>query len=312
MNRFLVRVAITVLFLSIVFHANADILDEVKKLPVGVIEGKITVYYTKGYEDRALMLGQMLEEAKEFFEQSLGVSTDINLAVLDRSHWLQISNSRPYGVMWVWDNVIIMPATTDDGAIVSAFLDKVKSGKVPQSVVDKLESLSNQTYDEAIRRQVDAIVFHELGHIYTWTYGLKTHRKWFHEMAATYFSHAFMDAKYPELLAVDDVMDQIKIDTVDPRFTSFEDFERLYGRIDNDNYGWYQTMFARRIAAIYPEHGFSFLEKAKAALESDRQLTDEELLARLEEIAPGFIQWAEEVENWSFSAKQATSDLEEH
>jgi len=71
-------------------------------------------------------------------------------------------------------------------------------------------------------------------------------------------------------------------------------------------------MFDNRISAIYPEHGLSFLEKAKAALESDKKLTDEELLARLEEIAPGFIQWAEEVENWSFSAKQATSDLEEH
>jgi len=113
MNRFLARVIITVLFLSIVFHANAAPLDEVKKLPVNVIEGEITVYHTKGYEDRALMLGQMLEEPSEFFEQSLGISADISLAVLDRSHWLQIINDRPYGSLCVWDNVVFMAATDD-------------------------------------------------------------------------------------------------------------------------------------------------------------------------------------------------------
>lgn len=86
MNRFLAGVAITVLFLSMAFHANVGPLDEVKKLPVNVIEGEITVYHTKGYEDRALMLGQMLEESNEFFEQSLGISASISLAVLDRSH----------------------------------------------------------------------------------------------------------------------------------------------------------------------------------------------------------------------------------
>jgi hypothetical protein len=58
------------------------------------------------------MLGQMLEEAKEFFEQSLGIRASISLAVLDRSHWLQISNF--YGMPWVsWDNVVFLPATID-------------------------------------------------------------------------------------------------------------------------------------------------------------------------------------------------------
>ena len=74
-------------------------------------------------------------------------------------------------------------------------------------------------------------------------------------------------------------------------------------------------MFNNRIAAICPEYGFSFIQKAKAALESDRQLTDEELLALFEEIAPGFIQWAEEVENWQFSAvspQDKTSNEGEH
>ena len=84
-------------------------------------------------------------------------------------------------------------------------------------------------------------------------------------------------------------------------FNAFEDLERLRTGVGVENYDWYQAMFIKRVSAIYPEHGLSFLEKAKASLESDRKLTDEELLARLEEIAPGFIQWAEEVENWSFS-----------
>lgn len=302
MNRFIAGVAITVIFLSIAFHANAGPLDEVKKLPVNVIEGEITVYHTKGYEDRALMLGQMLEEAKEFFEQSLGISANISLAVLDRSHWLQITNFFPYGSPWVsWDNVVFLPATIDDGRVVSNQL--AMSGKASQSVLDKLGS-HNLTYDDAARMFVDVIGFHELGHIYNRTYELTTHRKWFEEMAASYFAYAYMDARHPELLAVFECGHQTIIDTVDPVFTSFADLERLSNAVNSackQNYGWYQAMFIKRISAIYPDHGLSFLENAKVALESDRQLTDEELLARLEEIAPGFIQWAEEVENWSFS-----------
>lgn len=302
MNRFLTGVIIAVLFLSIVFHANAAPLDEVKKLPVDVIEGEITVYHTKGYEDRALMLGQMLEESNEFLEQLLGISASINLAVLDRSHWLQVTKQFPYGlpcVFWGKDYVVLLPATIDDGAVVSMFLDM--SGKVSQSVLDRLES-HNLTYDDAARMMVDVIGFHELGHIYTQVYELTTHRKWFDEIVATYFAYAYMDARHPEFLAVYEALCQTIIDTVDPRFTSFEDFETIYTGVGTENLGWYQSMFVKRISAIYPEHGLSFLEKGKASLESDRKLTDEELLARLEDIAPGFIQWAEEVENYQFSA----------
>lgn len=304
MNRFLAGVAISVLFLSIALHANAAPLDEVKKLPVNVIEGEITVYHTKGYEDRALMLGQMLEESNEFFEQSLGISASINLAVLDRSHWLQITKTFPYGlplVSWAKDYVVLLPATIDDGVVVSFFLDM--SGNASQSVLDKLES-HNLTYDDAARMMVDVLGFHELGHVYTRVYELTTHRKWFDEIAATYFAYAYMDAKHPEFVAVYEALCQTNIDTVDPTFTSFEHFETVYVAVDNvckGNLGWYQSMFTKIISAIYPEHGLSFLEKAKASLESDKKLTDEELLARLEGIAPGFIQWAEEVENWSFS-----------
>ena len=307
MNRFLTRAIIAVLFLSIAFHVNAGPLDEVKRLPVNVIEGEITVYHTEGYEDRALMLGQMLEEAKEFFEQSLGVSADISLAVLDRSHWLQISF--PYGLPNYFingGNLVLLPATIDDGVVVSGYLDK--SGKASQSVLDKLES-HNLTYDDAARRMVDVIGFHELGHIYNWAYELTTHRKWFEEMAASYFAWAYMDARHPELLAVFECVTQTSIDTIDPGFTSFEDLERLRTGVGVENYDWYQAMFIKRVSAIYPEHGLSFIEKAKVSLESDRKLTDEELLARLEEIAPGFIQWAEEVENWQFSAVSPQHNL---
>lgn len=194
--------------------------------------------------------------------------------------------------------MVFLPATIDDGVLVSGYLGK--PGKVPQSILDELES-HNLTYDDAARRMVDVIGFHELGHIYTRVYELATHRKWFDEMAASYFAYAYMDAKHPKLLAVFEGVTQTSVDTVDPRFTSLEDFERIYINVSAENYDWYQSMFVKRISAIYPEHGLSFLEKAKAALESNRNFTDEELLARLEEIAPGFIQWAKEVENWSFS-----------
>ena len=43
---------------------------------------------------------------------------------------------------------------------------------------------------------------------------------------------------------------------------------------------------------MYPKYGLSFLEKAKVSLYDEEEFTNDKLLTRLEEIAPGFIEWS--------------------
>ena len=301
MNRFIIGIMVLTILLMPNFIAKADIpgsnepsvIGKVKNLPLNIITGKITVYYTNGYKDRALMLGQMLEEAKEFFEKSLGVTANVSLAVLDKSQWPQVDEKIPYGLPWMSpkDNLIFMPATNDEGVLLDGSL--ARADKIPPPVLEKLKS-HNFTYIEAVQKAIDSISFHELGHIYIHAYGLKTHKYWFDELAATYFQYFYLYNKNPDWIDIWQSIGQITAKVETPKHTSLDDFERLYYDMDPDNYGWYQCMFEKRISEMYSKHGLSFLEKAKVALDWDENeiTTNEKLLTSLEEIAPGFIEWS--------------------
>ena len=63
-------------------------------------------------------------------------------------------------------------------------------------------------------------------------------------------------------------------------------------------YGWYQTVLNLRVADIYAKHGLAFLRTLKDRLpfRTMDTWTTESLLGHLENIAPGFRRWADELQ----------------
>jgi hypothetical protein len=270
-------------------------LESVHRLQLDSLAGTVPVYFSPGYDKRASRVRAMLEEAAAYFSDSLDTPVAYTLAVLDERHWGALREGLPYGIPYTsigepW--LVVLPAQ-------------------PERSIVYHEHRKHS--DEAVaERFVDLIGFHELGHLYTVEYlyphlaGESAPFGWFEEMLATYFAYAFLRSVYPEWAAIwDAVIDRTVVFADQQPHTSLIDFEEQQSDISRtpkgavpSNYGWYQAVFHQRVRDVFQQQGLTFLVRIKSELPWKRleEWTTEQLLTDLEGIAPGFLQWARQLE----------------
>jgi hypothetical protein len=257
-----------------------------------VTTGKITVYYASRYEKRAAEVRPLVEEAMEFYERKLNVKQVFSVAIVTREQWTKHIQDIPYGLPFVSDNIAFLPATNDGVITAGAIAMK------PNVSATTLKRIKRSGYDfeTGAMKFTDLIALHELGHVYTPAYGIKSPTKWFHEFLAQYFVYAFLKEKHPRLadlfqaVATDVYIEGLK----NPQHTSLEDFERLYSGVGADNYAWYQGKFLQKAAQIYDANKLTFLADVKRAFPLDEkgEITQEVALERLENISLGITAWS--------------------
>ena len=197
---------------------------------------RIRVYYSPGYEKRALELRAMIEDAMQFYERKLQIKEEINLAVLTPDQWRQVGLQVPYGVPNVSSSprVIFLPATTNNATTEANLSLK---NKVSRQALKMIES-SGFTYEEGASKSVDLLGLHELGHMYSTAHGINAANKWLDEFLATYFAYAYLRQRHPKLARLWEGVSHAYVDSIEPKHTALEDFERLYFGVGLDNYGW--------------------------------------------------------------------------
>ncbi len=142
---------------------------------------------------------------------------------------------------------------------------------------------------------------HELGHSYTSQAGLKMHRHWMGELFVNIMLHTYVAEKQPGLLPALEAFPEMVVGagTAEYKFTSLEDFERLYQTLGMGpkNYGWYQSRFHSAAKEIYNAGGKEVLNKLWKALRlHQEELSDIEfadMLAREvhQSVADVFLKW---------------------
>lgn len=191
----------------------------------------------------------------------------------------------------------------------------------PTKYRERLEE-AGFSWKEAARRYVEAITFHEVAHLITDTDAYQVGMPlWFREFLANVFGYAYMHHGEPTYAAVWDVMTAVTLECQRPSHgRTLPKAERL-GQGAGD-YHWFQSFLIQRANRVVEAHGFDFLRAApkafppRSSASSDplwdkidaleqhwNQLSDEEalrrlreindeMLRRLEQIAPGFHKWA--------------------
>lgn len=264
-----------------------ETLQRVQATGVRSIEAGLAIYYSDGMADRARKVSDLLDAADTFLAELLNVQPTFSLAVLNESDWTEIWPI-PYGVPYLslsepW--VVVMPADSASSILFPEF-----------------ESLLGRDRAE---QMVDNIGFHEVGHVYVsagvYPAGVSgvPPVRWLDEFLASYLAMAFLQAAAPERAVIwRDYVTQAS-QTPAPKYSSLEDFEEeYYGYLGSPegsgNYGWYQAVFAQRVAEIYADQGADFIVAIKAALGDlpSEDWTTESMLALLEEIAPGTLAWS--------------------
>ncbi len=173
----------------------AELLTRIRSLGIPSSTDRLTVYYDVGHEAKAIRLRTLVQDALQFFADSLGVTPELTLAVLERPAWERVILEQPYGIPGVHGTppVAFLPATDENLAADDALA-------IEPGISDSTRALvraSGRTWAEASRRYVDLVGLHELGHVFAGAYGIRVQSKWFNEWLATYFCYAFLRAHRP-------------------------------------------------------------------------------------------------------------------
>jgi hypothetical protein len=269
-------------------------LENVKSLNAPSSTNKIRVYYSPGYEKRALEMRSLIEDAMRFYERKLNLKVELSLAVLTKLQWNQVE-AGPYGLPWVSSSphVAFLPATATEGVVTADALSR-KSNASP-ATLKKIKS-SGYSFEDGAEKFVDLIGLHELGHTYAISLGLRPPHpsKWFSELVASYFAYAYLRERHPKLATLFYAMTaDLVAGSPKPKYTSLADFERV-ADIEPGNYSWYQGKFFQRVGQVYDAKGLSFFADVRKAFPPGEKESPslEIVLQRLEQISPGFIEWS--------------------
>jgi hypothetical protein len=147
----------------------------------------------------------------------------------------------------------------------------------------------------------DLLALHEMGHSYTAQAGLKMQRHWMGELFVNIMLHTYVAEKEPIRLPALETFPDMVVGrgSAEFKFTSLEDFERLYATLGMGpkNYGWYQGKLHSAAKDIYNAGGEEVMVKLWKALKNHQEaMTDEEFINMLEKevhtsVASVYLKW---------------------
>ncbi len=252
-----------------------------------------TYYYSSGYENRATDIASFMEQAGDFFQEEINFTPSTKLYILAPQHWKAIA-AKPlqdvYGFPHNIDHVRLAIAAADND-FWRSFLPAVDNLS-PDIAAEIKKAYGKADGSYSMMPFFDLLALHEIGHSYTAQAGLKMQRNWMGELFVNIMLHTYIAEKKPELLPALEAFPNMVIagGTADYKFTSLEDFEKLYATLGMgpQNYGWYQCKLHSAAKDIYNTGGKEVLKKLWMALKKHQEnMTDESFMKMLnEEVAP--------------------------
>jgi hypothetical protein len=278
-ERIIVSVLTIILYCSNCVAQEAIKIDDTTQLEI--LKGFTQTYsYSPGQQMRAKSIAEFIEHAGDFFQQEISFTPKTTFYILAPRHW-KVFAAKPlidaYGFPHNPDKFHLVVAA-EDNDLWRSFLppvDKIQGPLITQ--VKKAYGKPDGTY--SMMPFFDLLALHEMGHSYTAQAGLKMHRNWMGELFVNIMLHTYVAEIQPELLPALETFPNMVVGagTAEYKFTSLEDFERLYPTLGMGlkNYGWYQCKFHSAAKDIYNAGGKEVLKKLWTSLKIHQEkLTD--------------------------------------
>ena len=280
------------------FAQDDKTLERVRSLDVESLPGPVPTYYSPGARPRAEALQRRVRDAVSFFESRYGIPSPLSLAILNEPHWAALSPG-PYGGMSASaaPPVVLLPAFPDRGVMAQFFRATHAAASSPE--VRQAWASLGVSHEMAVPQVIDAMVFHEVGHVFLRALGFSWTRHWFNEFTATYMAHILL-RREPATLRMWKAVSLDIVHGFKPSTRSLDEFNRLYGmKLGPETYGWFYSQVNLGVAAVleHTQDADWFKELRAAGLDKGNpSLTTSELLDRLERMTPGIKNWAEKLE----------------
>jgi hypothetical protein len=286
-------------------------LQKVRDLRLdSLVAGPAVAYYSERGEARARAFASVMSDMLGYFEKQGGWRVaPFYVAVLSEEDW-RSTIENPYGVPGVrLGPVAFVPTDVRAGAV---YIDAVAlRDSVKPALLAEIDSTCG-TLDRCVMDAADAIILHELGHIFERRAGIGRPAVWLSEVVAHYFAYAYMRERQPSRIAAWMLMHRLYAAAA-PRLKSLDEFEAARGLSGMTplEYGRFQALFLERVEQVYARQGLGFITKLAAAFPRQERptgcppggggicdsyrLENREVLRRLEAIEPGFVAWADSV-----------------
>ncbi|MGZ8523744.1 MAG: hypothetical protein ACXWV1_04905 [Chitinophagaceae bacterium] len=240
-----------------------------------------TFYYSPGHETRAKNIAVFMENAGNYFQKEIKFTPKVKLYILAQQHWKDIAAKPLHDVYGFPHNIdhVRLAIAAEDNDFWRSFLPPVESLPPPMAAqVTNAYGKPGGSY--SMMPFFDLLALHEMGHSYTAQAGLKMQRNWMGELFVNIMLHTYVAEENPELLPALEVFPNMVVagGTAEYKFTSLEDFEKLYATLGMGpkNYGWYQSKLHSAAKDIYNAGGKKVMKKLwKALKKHQEEMTDE-------------------------------------
>ena len=298
-----IHTALTWLLLCHFSFAQETVKATNGPLPLEELKGFTqTYYYSPGHEARAKDIAIFLQNAGDYFQKEIRFTPQTKLYILAPQHWKDVAAKALHDVYGFPHNIdhTRLAIAAEDNDFWRGFippLDKLPSAMAAQ--ITKAYGKSDGSH--SMMAFFDLLALHEMAHSYTAQAGLKMHRYWMEELYANIMLHTYVAEKQPELLPALETFPNMVVSagTTEYKFTSLEDFERLYLTLGMGpkNYGWYQSRLHSAARDVYNAGGKEVMKKLWEALKKHQEkMTDNEFTDMLSKevhpaVADVYLKW---------------------
>jgi hypothetical protein len=253
-------------------------------------------YYSPGHEARAKYIAIFMENAASFFQKELRFTPKTKLYILAPQHWKVVAAKHLHDVYGFPHNIdlVRLAIAAEDNDFWRSFLPPVDLLS-PSMTAQVTKAYGKSDGSLSMMPFFDLLALHEMGHSYTAQAELKMHRNWMGELFVNIMLHTYVAEKQPELLPALETFPKMVLDggTSEYKFTSLEDFEKLYPTLGMGpkNYGWYQSKLHSAAKDIYNAGGKKVMKELwKALKKHQKEMTDEEFTNMLKkEVHPSVV-----------------------
>lgn len=246
-----------------------------------------TIYYSAGFEERAISIAELMEDADHFFLKEIHFIPKTKLYILAPEHWKEVAVKPLWEVYGFPHNIDQerLAIAAQDNDFWRSFLPPLDQLS-PAIATQVAEAYGQQDGTYSMMPFFDLLALHEMGHSYTSQAGLRMHRHWMSELFVNIMLHTYVAEKAPARLPALEAFPNMVISegTSAYTFTSLEDFERLYPTLGMGakNYGWYQCRLHAASKDIYLAGGKKVIKKLwNALVKHQEDMTDEAFVAML-------------------------------
>lgn len=236
------------------------------------------VYASASVQPKARQIADLCRHAHAYLSGLFDFTPSIRVLVLAPDDWRDLTDQPTYGMAHYTGSQTLVVAG-EDNAFWQSMTPPVDELPAPAAAV--MRAAYGQPSGELhLPLFFDLLAVHELSHLFHDQADVNFPRLWLMELFCNLCLHTYVAqnaaGKLPALEAFPAVVVAGGMSHL--RYHTLEDFERLYGEVGPQNYGWYECHLHMAAKDIYDSAGAEALQRLWAAFRlSNATFTDDEL-----------------------------------